>query len=110
MEWPHSLRALRYRELRFFFAAHMISLVGSFVHVTAMSWLAYRLTQSAGWLGLVGFLGQAPIFFLSVYAGALADRRPRRQIVMVAQALAAVQANALALLTWFDLIQPWHLL
>lgn len=109
MRWPHSLRALKSPDLRAFFLGHAISLTGGWMQSLATGWLVYRLTQSSVLLGLTTFMSQVPIFFLSIYAGALADRLPRRTLVMMAQGTAMLQALVLAALTFSGQIAPWHL-
>ena len=54
------LRALAYRNYRLFFGGQIVSLIGSWISMTATSWLVYRLTGSALLLGVVGFAGQFP--------------------------------------------------
>src|SRR5690606_24827288 len=68
----HALRALRHRNFRLFTAGQSISVIGTWMQQVAVSWLVYRMTGSAFYLGLVGFLGQAPTFVLAPFAGALA--------------------------------------
>lgn len=65
----------------------------------AQSWLVYRLTGSAWLLGLVGFVGQAPVFFFGPLGGVVADRHSRQRIIIFTQALAMFQALLLAWLT-----------
>jgi MFS family permease len=65
----------------------------------ATSWLVYRLTGSALWLGVVGFAGQIPTFFLAAVAGVWVDRLDRQKVLVWTQVLAAVQSLALAALT-----------
>jgi MFS family permease len=76
----------------------------------AQGWLVWRLTRSAELLGLVGFLGQLPVSVFGVWAGAIADRYPRRRVVLVTQANAIVQAALLAVVTLAGAVQPWHVL
>jgi MFS family permease len=75
----------------------------------AMSWLVYRMTNSAFLLGLIGFTGQVPVFFLTSFAGVLADRVNRRNVLFVTQALSAFQASLLAFLTFSGYVRVWHL-
>jgi MFS family permease len=110
MPWPHALRSLRHRNLRLFFAGQCVSLVGTWMQSVAQGWLVYRLTRSTELLGLVGFLAQIPVFLFGVWAGSLADRLPRRRIVLVTQLNAFVQAALLAALTLTGAIRPWMLL
>jgi predicted MFS family arabinose efflux permease len=76
----------------------------------AISWLAFRLTQSSRMLGAMAFLTQVPVFFLGIYAGSIADRFPKRKLISIALVNATLQASLLAALTFAGLIQPWHLL
>ncbi|MDD5194654.1 MAG: MFS transporter [Candidatus Omnitrophica bacterium] len=103
------LRALRSRNYRLFFMGQGISLIGSWMQLLAVSWLVYRLTDSAFILGLVAFSSQAPSCFLSPFAGVLADRWNRKYILIVTQGLAAVQALALAILAFSGSIQVWQI-
>lgn len=110
MRWPHALRSLRHRNLRLFFAGQSVSLTGTWMQSVAQGWLVWRLTHSPELLGLVGFLSQLPVFLFGVVAGALADRFPRRRVVLVTQLNALVQAALLAALTFSGLVRPWHIL
>ncbi len=110
MRWPHALRSLRHRNLRLFFAGQAISLAGTWMQSVAQSWLVYRLTRSSEMLGLLGFLGSVPVFIFGVYAGSLADRFPRRRVVLFTQTNAIVQAVLLAGVTLAGLVRPWHVL
>ncbi len=91
-------RALRHPNYRLFFVGQGISLVGTWLTRVATSWLVYRLTGSALLLGLVGFAGQIPTFFLAPFAGVMVDRWNRRRVLLVTQVLALVQSAALAVL------------
>jgi len=98
--------ALRAPNFRRFFAGQLVSLIGTWMQHIALSWLAYRLTDSTVMLGLVGFASQAPILFLSIPAGVWLDRLDRRRVLQVTQALALLQALTLALLTFTGTITP----
>ena len=89
-------RALRHRNYRLFFVGQGISLVGTWLTRVATSWLVYRLTGSALLLGVVGFAGQIPTFFLAPLAGVWIDRWDRHKVLVVTQALAMVQSALLA--------------
>ena len=96
---PEVFRTLRYRNFRLFFGGQLISLVGTWMQQLAVTWLVYRLTNSAFILGMVGFLSQLPSFLLTSVAGVFADRFNRHRMVIITQALAMVQASILAILT-----------
>jgi MFS family permease len=106
----HILRSLRYPNFRLFYAGQLVSLIGTWMQTLAQSWLMYRLTQSATWLGLAGAASLLPSLFLGLYGGVLADRFPRRKLLLAAQTLAMVQAFAFAALTLLGHVQPWHIL
>lgn len=103
------LRALGYRNYRIFFAGQGISLTGSWMQIITVSWLVYRLTNSAFLLGIVGFIGQIPAFILSPFAGVFADRGSRKRIILVTQTLAMIQAFILAVLAFKGVIAVWHI-
>lgn len=91
-----TLRALRYKNFRLFFAGQAVSLIGTWMTNTASSWLVYRLTGSAFLLGLVGFASQFPAFLLAPAAGVYVDRWNKHKILIACQALSMLQSLALA--------------
>src|SRR5512137_238405 len=103
-------RALYSRNYRLFFGGQGISLIGTWMQQIAMSWLVYRLTDSAFLLGLIGFTSQVPVFVLTSFAGVFADRVHRRNLLIITQALSAFQAALLAFLVLSGYIQVWHLI
>lgn len=83
--------------------------MGSWVQLVAMGWLTYRITNSVFMLGVVGFAGQIALLFLAPVGGMMADRFDKRRMIMMVQVLVGLQALALAVLTFTDTVQPWHL-
>ncbi len=94
------LRALAYPNYRLFFGGQIVSLIGSWISMTATSWLVYRLTGSAMLLGVVGFAGQFPGFVLGPFAGACLDRWDRHRVLVVTQVVSMLQSFTLAYLTF----------
>jgi MFS family permease len=94
------LRAFSYPNYRLFFGGQIVSLVGSWISLTATSWLVYRLTGSAMALGVVGFAGQFPGFVMGPFAGAYLDRWDRHRVLVATQSISMLQSFALALLTF----------
>jgi MFS family permease len=100
------LRALRSRNYRLFFVGQGFSLVGTFLTIVATSWLVYRLAQrdrpeeAAAVLGYTGFAAQIPILFIGPFGGVLADRWNERRVLVITQALAAIQSGLLAWLSF----------
>ncbi len=103
-------RALYSRNYRLFFGGQGISLIGTWMQQIAMSWLVYRLTNSAFLLGLIGFSSQIASLFFSPFAGVLSDRWNRHHILVVTQLLAMIQAFILASLTLTGVIAVPHLI
>lgn len=92
------LRAFSYPNYRLFFGGQIVSLVGSWMSMTATSWLVYRLTGSPMVLGVVGFAGQFPGFVMGPFAGAYLDRWDRHRVLVVTQAVSMMHSFVLALL------------
>jgi MFS family permease len=103
------LRSLRHRNYRLFFGGQTISLIGTWMQQIALSWLVYRLTNSAFLLGLVGFTGQIPIFFIAPFAGVFADRWNLHRTLMITQTFAMIQALLLATLVLTQSIAVWQI-
>lgn len=103
-------RALRHKNYRLFAMGQCISLVGTWMQYVAVTWLVYRLTNSAFMLGLVAFVGQLPTFVVSPLAGVLGDRHDRRRMLVLTQVLAMVQAAVLAFLVLSHQVQVWHII
>lgn len=95
-------RSLKYRNFKLFFYGQSISLIGTWMQKTAVSWLVYRLTGSALLLGLVGFVSLIPSLILSPFAGSLIDRYDRYKILVITQVVSMLQAGALAALIFFE--------
>lgn len=104
-----TFRALRFRNYRLFFGGQLISLIGTWMQQIAVTWLVYRLTNSAFFLGAVGFAGQMPIFIVTPFAGVFADRLNRHRILVATQTLSMIQATILAVLTLTGNIQVIHI-
>jgi MFS family permease len=94
-------RAFRHRNYRLFFAGQLVSLCGTFLSQVAVVWLVYRLTGKAWVLGLVAFCGQVPLFVLAPVAGVWVDRWDRRRLLVITQALSAVQSFGVAAVAYW---------
>ena len=105
---PAALRAFAHRDFRLFFAGQLVSLVGTWMQAVAQSWLVLELTNSPFKLGLIGTLQFGPVLFLSFFAGVLADRRPKRRLLIATQSVMCVQALLLAALVYSGRVQYWH--
>jgi MFS family permease len=108
--WSLLLRALRSRNYRLFFEGQIVSLIGTWMTRVATSWLVYRITGSAFLLGLTGFAGQIPVFFLTPFAGVWLDRWNRHRTLLVTQTLSMLQSFALAALALGGIITVWEII
>src|SRR5688572_30072812 len=80
-----TFRALRHRNYRLFFLGQVVSLTGTWVQYTVLTWLARELTHSSRWPALVTVAQILPTCLLGVWAGSLADRWPRRALIFACQ-------------------------
>lgn len=101
--------ALKHRNYRLWFIGQIVSMVGTWMQSTAQGYLVYELTQSTAYLGLVGFANGAPFWIFGLYGGAIADRVPRRTMLIITQTCQMFLAFILAFLTFTHLVQPWHI-
>lgn len=102
--------ALRHRNFRLFWFGQMISLMGTWMQSIGQSWLVLELTHSAWLLGLVGALQFLPVMLLSLFGGVLADRWPKRRMLLITQSSAMIQASVLWILIATGTVQLWHVL
>lgn len=104
MRLPHSLRALGSPNFRHYYTGQAVSMVGTWVQSVAIMWLAYRLSGSTWFTGLVGFLASVPHLFIGPFAGVLGDRVDRRKLLITALSLLTLQSIVLAILSGTQLI------
>lgn len=102
--------ALRYPNYRLWFTGQIVSLVGTWMQATAQGYLIYQLTQSPAFLGYVSFANGLPTWIFTLYGGVIADRIPRRKMMVITQSSMMVLAIILAWLTFTNLVQPWHII
>ncbi len=98
--------ALRYYNYRLFWTGQLVSVTGTFMQSTAQQWLVLTLTSNPIALGIVGALQFGPM--LIPLGGAVADRFPRRNVLVVTQAISGLLALILFLLTATHMVQIWH--
>jgi MFS family permease len=103
-----TFRALAHRNYRLWFFGQGLSLIGTWMQSMAQQVLVYRLTGSAISLGIVNFMTVIPLLPFSFWGGSLADRLPKRNILLITQTLMLLQAVALAALTWTGIVRVWH--
>ena len=104
--WRHTFRALRHRNYRLFFWGQLVSLIGTWMQQTAMSWFVYEITGSKLLLGAVAAIGSAPMMLFSIWGGALADLYPKRSILVITQSAQMICAFLLAAGAWAGFARP----
>ncbi|MBA2284385.1 MAG: MFS transporter, partial [Ktedonobacteraceae bacterium] len=100
--------ALRHRNFRLFWCGQLISLIGTWMQTTGLAWLVLQLYHSAWLLGIVGALQFLPVLVLSLFGGVLADRLPKRRVLLFTQSSAILQAIILWILVATGTVQIWH--
>ena len=101
---------MTHRNFRYFWFGQCISLIGTWMQVTAQLWLVYTMTKSAFLLGLLGVAQFGPVLCLSLFAGVVIDRYPKKTLLLFTQIFLMLQACALALLVWSGHIVYWEVL
>ncbi len=102
-------RALHVRNYRLYWVGQLISQIGSWMQSTAQAWLVYKLTNSPFALGLVTTLQFLPMMLFSLFGGVIADRLPKRRLLLMTQTAFLVQAAVFGALVGTGVIQVWHI-
>jgi MFS family permease len=98
--------SLATRNFRFYLGGMLVSNIGTWMQRIAQDWLIYELTDSATALGLAITVQFGPALLFSLYGGVLADRYPKRRLLLITQSSAAAQSLILAVLTLTGHITP----
>ncbi|HUD55801.1 MAG TPA: MFS transporter [Terracidiphilus sp.] len=105
---PQMARALRNPNFRLFWSGNFLSNIGTWMQNVAQGWLVLLLTNSAFWLGVVGFAGSIPFLIFTLFGGVIADRVDKRRLLLVTQTVMMLLAFLLAGLAWFKVITVWE--
>jgi MFS family permease len=106
--FPQMARALRNPNFRLFWSGNFLSNIGTWMQNVAQGWLVLLLTNSAFWLGVVGFAGSIPFLIFTLFGGVIADRVDKRRLLLVTQTIMMMLAFLLAALAWFKVITVWE--
>ncbi|HLJ25089.1 MAG TPA: MFS transporter [Candidatus Angelobacter sp.] len=104
MGFPRIARALRNRDFRLFWAGNFLSNIGTWMQNVAQGWLVLQITNSAFWLGVVGFASTIPILLFALIGGVIADHVDRRKMLIGTQSAMMVFAFAMAALAYAKVI------
>lgn len=103
-----SFSVLRIRNFRIYLGGQAVSLIGTWLQVTAQGWVVWKLTGSTVDLGVTSMLSTLPMLLLGPWAGAWADRYDRRKILIASQVAAMTLAFILSFLVLTETVQLWH--
>jgi len=111
--WQSGLRkgfiALSYRNYRLFWLGQLVSVTGTWMQSLAQSWLVYEILGATPFqLGLVNVLQFLPVLILGIPAGILADRFPKRNIMIATQLGMMVMAITMTVIVFADVVELWH--
>lgn len=109
MKTVQTFAALKHPNYRLWFGGQLISLFGTWMQITAQSFLVFELTHSPAYLGYVSFAFGLPSWFFMLYGGVIADRVPRRTLLIITQCSMMMLALILAAVTFAGTVQPWHI-
>ncbi|WP_419701600.1 MFS transporter [Mucilaginibacter sp. NFX135] len=105
-----TFNAFKSRNYRLYFAGQSISLVGTWMQKTAVSWVIYSLTHSEFMLGLTLFASLFPSFLFSFLGGVVADRYNRYRLLLLTQAASMIQALLLTALIFWGYYVVWEII
>jgi len=91
-------RVLSRRNTAVFYGASLTCWTGIWIQQIAVDWLAWQLTHSPMWVGILAFCNLAPSVIVSPFAGAIADRMDRVRLTQITQIVVAVHSAILILL------------
>jgi len=101
--------ALRYRDYRLFTFGYFPAETGEYIHFVVQNWLAWELTHSAFYLGLLGFFEFAPRFIFGPIGGVIADRMDRLKLLILSRVANLIQSLIFAFLVFSGLLEFWHI-
>ncbi|HTK10709.1 MAG TPA: MFS transporter [Ktedonobacteraceae bacterium] len=104
-----AITSLKHRNFRLFWTGQNLSLIGTWTQSTGEAWLVLQLTHNAFMLGLEGALQFLPVMFFTLFGGVIADRIPKRRVLLFTQSFALLQAAILFFLVSTGRIQMWHM-
>ena len=104
-----NFKSLRHYNYRLYWISQLISVTGTWMQNVALAWLVVTVTGSAVALGTATALQFLPILFLSLFAGVIIDRLPKRKIIIATQTISAVQAFILWTLVFLKVVTLWEI-
>ena len=106
--WPRSFAALQIRNYRIYFCSQIVANTGLWMQRIAQDWLISQLTGSAAAVGITVACQFLPVLVFGMFGGLVADRFPKRKVLMITQSVAAGLAGLLGVLAMTGVVQAWH--
>lgn len=108
LRWPRTLAALEVGNYRLYLSSQIVATTGLWMQRIAQDWLVLELTGSITAVGVAVALQFLPVLLFGLVGGVIADRYPKRRILMITQSVAATMALTLGLLALTGTVQAWH--
>lgn len=105
-----TFNAFKSRNYRLYFSGQSISLIGTWMQKTAVSWVIYSETHSKFMLGLTLFASLFPSFIFSFLGGVVSDRYNRYKVLLITQIASMIQAVLMTLLIFFKHYSVWEII
>jgi len=102
--------ALYIKNYRLFIGAQFLSLAGTWMHQAAQAWLIYDLTHSPLYLGLLAAAMSLPMMVFTLFGGLLADRFPKKSLLVLTQSMGIFPPLLLGFLTTTGIVKVWHII
>lgn len=106
----NTFSSLQSRNFRNFWLGQCISVIGTWVQRTAQTWLVYKMTNSALLVGILSACQFIPILLLTLFAGTIIDRFPKKKILLLTQSGFLILGLIMTSLVFFNLIKYWEIL
>lgn len=101
--------SLKHRDFKYFLSGQLLSLMGTMIQNTALSWYVYKITNSPFLLGLISVFQYAPVLFITLIAGVIAERYPKRKIILMTQFSYMIQSFILTFVVYIGYSKYWIL-
>lgn len=106
----NTFSSLGEKNFRYFWLGQIVSVMGTWVQRTAQTWLVYEMTNSAFKVGLLSAFQFIPILAMTLIAGTLIDRFPKRTILLITQLGFLILGATMTLLVYLKIVQYWEIL
>lgn len=108
--FSNTFSSLKVPNFRYFWIGQCVSVMGTWIQRTAQTWLVYQMTKSALLVGILSACQFLPILLLTLVAGTMIDRHPKRQILMITQAGFLFLGVIMTAIVYLHVVQYWMVL